>query len=346
MNFLEQLTDTLSGTLIDSNASGANVKVLGYITDPLVRSIVRIDESVLEKWSGNQTCDNCRLLVTNCNGSSNGSCKFFFSIPALSDQSIGSVLVVLSLIVLCVSLICMVKILNSLLQGPIAGAVRRFINPRFRNPVIQYLFGYWNVLLGALSTIVLQSSSIFTSTLTPMVGIGLVEVETVYPLFLGSNIGTTFTAMLAALTQSGSKKFKNTVQGALIHLFFNIIGILIFFPIPFLRIPIPMCKKLGSITAKYRWFALFYIFFMFFLMPGVFIGLALIDGRGIAMYSFLAITGTLLALILIINFMQRNEKLSQLLPDFLLNWNFLPEALRSLDPYDRYYLLIDIQKRS
>lgn len=332
LNFLEQLTDTLSGTLIDSNASGANVKVLTYITDPLVKSIVRIDESVLEKWSGNQTCDNCRLLVTNCTQ----SCKFFFSIPALSDQSIGSVLVVLSLIVLCVSLICMVKILNSLLQGPIAGAVKRFINPKFRNPIFQYLFGYWNVLLGAISTIVLQSSSIFTSTLTPMVGIGLVEVETVYPLFLGSNIGTTFTAILAALTQSGSKKFKNTVQGALIHLFFNVIGILIFFPIPFLRIPIPMCKKLGQITANYRWFALFYIFFMFFLMPGIFIGLALVDGRGIAMYSFLAITGSLLAMILILNFMQRNEKLKRLLPDFLQNWAFLPEALRSLDPYDRY----------
>ena len=89
-------------------------------------------------------------------------------------------------------------------------------------------------LIGCLGTILVQSSSIFTSTLTPMVGVGLVEVETVYPLFLGSNIGTTFTAMLAALTQLK----KNTIQGALVHLFYNIIGILIFYPIPILRYPI------------------------------------------------------------------------------------------------------------
>ena len=80
------------------------------------------------------------------------------------------------------------------------------------------------MLIGTVSTILIQSSSIFTSTLTPMVGIGLIEVETVYPMFLGSNIGTTFTAILAALTESGPK-LKHTIQGALVHLFFNVLGI-------------------------------------------------------------------------------------------------------------------------
>ena len=48
-------------------------------------------------------------------------------------------------------------------------------------------------------TFIVQSSSVFTSTMTPLVGIGLVEIETCYPLFLGSNIGTTATGLLAAL---------------------------------------------------------------------------------------------------------------------------------------------------
>ncbi len=184
-------------------------------------------------------------------------CNYFFHIPTLSDQTIGGALVGISLVVLCSSLMIMVKILNSLLKGPMATAVKNFINPRFSNPIFQYLFGYWNILIGAVITILLQSSSIFTSTLTPMVGIGLVEVETVYPLFLGSNVGTTFTAILAALTQSGSSQFKSTVQGALVHLIFNLSGILLFFPVPFMRIPIPLCKKLGRITAKYRYFYFF-----------------------------------------------------------------------------------------
>ena len=83
-----------------------------------------------------------------------------------------------------------------------------------------------------------------------MVGIGLIEVETVYPLFLGSNIGTTFTAILAALTESGSDLFKETVQGALVHLFFNVLGIAIFFPFPPLRyVPCSHNHKLGLFGA-------------------------------------------------------------------------------------------------
>ena len=47
--------------------------------------------------------------------------------------------------------------------------------------------------LGCLLTIVIQSSSVFTSTLTPLVGLGMVTLERVFPLTLGSNIGTTVT---------------------------------------------------------------------------------------------------------------------------------------------------------
>merc|ERR1711860_197671 len=141
-----------------------------------------------------------------------------------------------------------------------------------------------------------------------MVGMGYVELETCYPMFLGSNIGTTFTSMLAALTQSGSDNFKNTIQGSLIHLFFNIIGILLFYPIPFMRFPIPMAKKLGKLTAKFRWFALVYIIMLFFVMPGIFVALTFIDSK---------------------------ECLKQKLPEFLHTFEFLPKPLRSLEPYDK-----------
>ena len=195
----------------------------------------QIDKDVMKKWATNSTCEDCRLIV-NCNSNNQtNSCKYLFDIPHLSDQAIGTILLILSLFVMCTALFFMVKVLNSMLQGPVATAVKKFVNPKFKNPVIQYLYGYWNILLGAGCTICVQSSSVFTSTLTPMVGIGLIEVESVYPLFLGSNIGTTVTAILAALTQSGSDTFKNTIQGALIHLFFNVIGILIFFPLPIMR---------------------------------------------------------------------------------------------------------------
>ena len=51
------------------------------------------------------------------------------------------------------------------------------------------------------------------------------------PLTLGANIGTTVTGLLAALV-SGKVE---ALQVALCHLFFNISGIIIWYPIPFMR---------------------------------------------------------------------------------------------------------------
>ena len=43
--------------------------------------------------------------------------------------------------------------------------------------------------VGAILTVLVQSSSVFTSTLTPLAGAGLVSLQRAYPLTLGSNIG-------------------------------------------------------------------------------------------------------------------------------------------------------------
>ena len=103
----------------------------------------------------------------------------------------------------------------------------------------------------------------------------------------------------------------------------------------FCRIPIPLCKKLGSLTAKYRWFALVYIIGMFFVLPGLFVGLTFIDKDGIAMYSFLGFMVFTILAVVFLNFLQSNERLKTKLPVRIQNWYFLPECLRSLEPYDR-----------
>jgi sodium-dependent phosphate cotransporter len=71
-----------------------------------------------------------------------------------------------------------------------------------------------------------QSSSIFTSTLTPLVGMGIITLERMYPFTLGSNIGTTITGIMAALTSTTAIELRNSLQIALCHTFFNILGIL------------------------------------------------------------------------------------------------------------------------
>jgi hypothetical protein len=45
------------------------------------------------------------------------------------------------------------------------------------------------MLVGGVVTFLVQSSSVFTSTLTPMVGSGVLSLERAYELTLGSNIG-------------------------------------------------------------------------------------------------------------------------------------------------------------
>ena len=83
----------------------------------------------------------------------------------------------MSLFVLCISLLLMVKMLTSLLKGAVAVVIKRVINPEFRSPILNYLYGYFNIIIGALMTFIVQSSSVFTSTLTPLVGIGLIAVS-------------------------------------------------------------------------------------------------------------------------------------------------------------------------
>lgn len=70
--------------------------------------------------------------------------------------------------------------------------------------------------VGAGLTILVQSSSVFTSALTPLVGMGAIHVDKMYTLTLGSNIGTTITGILAALASSPSG-FRNSFQVLIKH---------------------------------------------------------------------------------------------------------------------------------
>merc|ERR1711988_812688 len=112
------------------------------------------------------------------------------------------------------------------------------------NSLIRYslkLNDYLAILIGMGITILVQSSSVVTSALTPLCAIGVLPLIKMLPLTLGANIGTTCTAFIASLV---SMKF-GAVQIALVHLWFNIVGILIWFPIPIMRnVPLTAAKTL------------------------------------------------------------------------------------------------------
>lgn len=192
-----------------------------------------------------------------------------------------------------------------------------------------WLTGYLAILVGAVMTFLLQSSSIFTSSLTPLVGLGLISVDRVYPLTLGSNLGTTTTALLAALSSEGSR-LQPAIQVALVHLFFNLTGIILFYVIPFMRIPVPLAKIMGRTVAKYRWFAIFYMIMSFGVVPFLIFAISL--GGPIVMYCVMIPIAILLAFVIFVNVMQK--RCPKFLPSGLRSWHWLPLALRSLQPLD------------
>lgn len=340
--FLYQFTSHLVKDIPEtSEGKKTKINLLKAITKPLTSKIIKIDKKVLECWS-NPNKTGCaekelegkldRLLKVYCSHSGPNNtyneddyCNFLFNLPTISDNAIGALLLVISLLLLTVCLLLIVKILRSALEGSLANLLKKFINADI--PYVPWLTGYVAILVGAIMTFLVQSSSVFTSTLTPLVGVGLISVTRVYPLVLGSNIGTTATALLAGLAAGN----RDALQIALCHLIFNITAILIFYPIPFMRWPLGMCKVLGRTTAQFRWFAILYLFVMFFIIPGVVMGLSV---AGIpVLFGILGPIVIISLTVLVINILQ--VKKNHWLPGILTDWEFLPLWMHSLDPMDK-----------
>ncbi|XP_037635513.1 sodium-dependent phosphate transport protein 2A-like [Sebastes umbrosus] len=324
-------------------------ELLKVITEPVTKLIIQLDQCVITGIAmGNEDMRNRSLvkewcqtdLVTSTVNVSAANCGHDLSRPSLkcghlfastglSDLTVGLILLAGSLAALCTCLLLLVKLLNSLLKGQVAKIIHKVINTDLPYP-FGWLSGYMAMFVGAGVTFVVQSSSVFTSTMTPLVGIGVISLERAYPLTLGSNIGTTATALLAALASPGNK-LAAALQIALCHLFFNVFGILLWYPLPFTRLPIRMARVLGERTAKYRWFAVLYLLLCFLLLPSLVLGLSLAGWQVMAGVGapFLGVT----VFITMVNVMQARSP--RHLPAKLQSWDFLPQWMRSLKPLDR-----------
>ena len=112
-------------------------------------------------------------------------CGYLFADWGIWDTWLGLILLALSLALLCTCLILLVKILNSLMRDRIAQLIKDFLNADI--PGAAWLTGYVAILVGVVITFLVQSSSVFTSTLTPLCGTGLITIERAYPLTLGKD---------------------------------------------------------------------------------------------------------------------------------------------------------------
>merc|ERR1719238_2713095 len=176
------------------------------------------------------------------------------------------VLTIIALIGLCSCLFCIVYMLQIIMKGAAARILQKVVG----------FNGYLNIAIGCFITIMVQSSSITTSTLTPLAAVGIISLQDMFPLTLGANIGTTLTGIMSASVVTSNPV--NGWQVALAHLFFNIFGTLIWYPIPKVReIPLKGARFLGKVTAHPQYGSLFppaYVFTCFFIIPGIAYGIA------------------------------------------------------------------------
>jgi len=120
------------------------------------------------------------------------------------------------------------------------------------------------MLFGLLITVLVQSSSITTSLAVPLAGAGILTLIQIFPYTLGANIGTTITAILAALAVGEI----SAVTVAFAHLLFNVCGIAFIWPLPALRrIPLRLAGVFATVAADRRWIAIAYILVCFYAVP-------------------------------------------------------------------------------
>lgn len=96
-------------------------------------------------------------------------------------------------------------------------------NEQFRSILTMFSNPLLGVLAGAVLTAVIQSSSASVGILQAVCATGAVPFSSAIPIIMGQNIGTCVTAMLSSVGAN-----KNAKRAALVHLYFNVIGTVMF----------------------------------------------------------------------------------------------------------------------
>jgi sodium-dependent phosphate cotransporter len=167
----------------------------------------------------------------------------------------GGILLAAGLILIFAALTLITKTMRALMAGGIERSVNRILDKGG---------GMGALALGLVVTVMVQSSSITTSILIPMLAAGIITIQNAYPVTLGANVGTTITALLASL--AAASPLGLTI--ALVHTLFNTFGILLFYPIPFMRqIPIRLAQGLATLAQRNKSWVLIYVGGAFVVLP-------------------------------------------------------------------------------
>ena len=170
-------------------------------------------------------------------------------------------------VIILVTLTLIVKTM----RGVVVQRMERYVNRLLGSG------GLLAIVVGILLTIMVQSSSITTSIMVPLAGAGALRLTQVFPITLGANIGTTVTALLASMAVSGDTAMVAR-QIALVHLVFNLAGILVWYvPRPARQVTLSLATWFSEVATRSKRWAIFYVVGIFYGLPAI---IVLLVGAG------------------------------------------------------------------
>jgi len=158
-----------------------------------------------------------------------------------------------SVLITLIMLFSIVKLLRSMVLEKVEQFFDQYI---FKTAIRALIFGF-------ILTVMVQSSSITTSTIVPLAGAGVLSLRQIFPFTLGANIGTTITSIMAALVLNPI-----AMVVAFGHLLFNVLAIIVIYPIkPMREIPMYCAQKLAELSIKNKLAPIVYLGIVFVLIP-------------------------------------------------------------------------------
>ena len=179
----------------------------------------------------------------------------------VAPRAMALIALTLGLALIFLALVLITRNMRLLVRGTLERAM---------NHVVGRGGGTVGIIIGLLITVAVQSSTITTSILVPLVAAGLLTARSAYPITLGANVGTTVTALIASLavTQPAGLTI------ALVHTLFNVTALVLVFPVRVVReIPVRMAERFAAVAADHPSLVGGYLLGLFVVIPliGIFL---------------------------------------------------------------------------
>ncbi len=233
---LEQILEKLTSSPIKAVLLGAGVTAVIQSSSATTVMVVGFVNSGIMKLSqavGVIMGANIGTTVTSWILSLSGISGDGFLVQMLKPSSFSPVLAVIGAVFLLFLKDEKKKDIGTILLGfavlmfgmdTMSGAVEPLADvPAFQELFLAFKNPILGMLVGAVLTGIIQSSSASVGILQAMCATGAVSFGAAIPIIMGQNIGTCVTALLSSIGAN-----KNARRAALVHLYFNIIGTAIF----------------------------------------------------------------------------------------------------------------------